>query len=231
MHACRRMTSLPLGIIAALYTVLLVGTQATAQELLTNGGFESGDLSGWAETAGHGHVVTSSANPGMNPNTPRSGSFMFSGSTSDGAVLFTSEITLSQVIDVSASTVVPAGVAAVKAQAFFVGSIDGRNPSDDTAQVVIDFFSGGPSGVNLDSFSTAPLDPILGFWNEVSTPEIGVPPLTDTIVFSVVTKLDPGFTSIDIGVDDLSLHLVPEPTTLTAIMVGGLTMIRRQRAD
>ena len=228
MNIYQQKTTLRIGLATVLSTILLVCTQVTAQELLTNSGFETGDLSGWAEIAGQGHVVTSSANPGMNPDTPRTGSFMFSASTSDGAVLFTPEITISQVIDVSTSTIISDGVGAVKAQAFFVGSINGTNPSNDTAQVVIEFLSGGPSGVSLDSFSTAPLDPILGFWNEVNTPEIDVPALTDTIIFNVVTKLDPGFTSIDIGVDDLSLQLIPEPTTFTVLAIGGLALLRRQ---
>jgi hypothetical protein len=203
--------------IALVSSLVPFASDASDFELLSNGGFESGNLSGWIESVGanEGHVVSISgvtAQPcaRIEPNVPRSGSFRFSSSTQDGASPGTPEITISQVLDVSSFSGIPNGGATFVAYGHFSGAAGCSSTSDDTAQITVSFYSGGPSGTLVGSLASSPIDPFGGTWNLINL-DGAVPQATDTIVFSAVTRLDPGFSSIDIGADDLSLVLsVPD---------------------
>jgi hypothetical protein len=216
-------------------TVLLSATGFAADhELLANRGFESGNLTGWLQTVGplQGHVVTVSGPAGMpcariSPNTPHGGSYLFSSSVQDGATPSTPEITIAQEIDVSSFAGVATGEASIFASGYFSGAAGcNENPSNDTAQIVVEFYSGGVSGTLLDTASSPVADPFVGVWNFLSVGD-DVPQATDTIVLRVRTVLDPGFASIDIGVDDMSLVLsspIPVPA-LDSRSIGILVVL------
>ncbi len=192
----------------------------SASMMLNNGGFETGDLSGWNQEIGAGVVVSSSSNNRMNPSTPHSGSFFFSSSSTDGGDREGgNEITISQFIDVTGFTFISTGAGRITANGFFAGADGGSN---DTGEIIVQFFEGGQTGNLLSAVNTTPIDPIVGFWNEVTIAGTAVPLSTDTIVFRVRTVLDPGFSSIDIGGDDFSLSLtaVPVPPALLLFSTG-----------
>lgn len=146
----------------------------------------------------------------IDPNVPRTGSFLFSSAVEDGATALTPEITIVQQIDVSGFLPIGMGGASISASGYFSGSTGCASSSDDTAQIVVEFYSGGPFGTLLGSNSSSPLDPDPGEWRLLSTMG-SVPSATDTIVMRVITLLDTGFASINIGVDDLSLTLTTPP--------------------
>lgn len=206
---------------ALILLITLIFASPARADMLVNPGFETGDLSGWTQEFGAGAVIQSSA--AMDPSKPHSGQFFFSSSNNDGASrLGANEITISQVIDVSGLTFIGGGMGLISAQGFFSGAVGVGAPSNDTAQLVIDFFEGGVGGTFLGSVATIPIDPIVGLWNRVAIEGATVPDLTDTIVFRVKTLLDPGFVSIDIGADDFSVSLttVPEPASLAMLGIG-----------
>lgn len=191
--------------------------QPTAQavELLSNGGFEAGDLTGWTETAGagEGHVVTISGLfvqtcQQIDPNVPQTGNFLFSAGVPDGATPGTDLIVLSQSIDISSY----AGHGVIEASGYFSGSTGcNTSTSDDLATLVVELYSNGGTTL-LTTVTAGPLDPMVGFWNPLSTGSIAVPAGADTLVLRVSMALAPGFASIDLGVDDVSVTATAVPT-------------------
>ena len=116
---------------------------------------------------------------------------------------------LVQDIDVSAYVAIAEGKVKVKASGFVAGAPGCGEPSNDTAHLELEFRSG--NGTLIGKVSTAPLDPEVGVWNRMSLEEVTVPRGTDTISLRYVTRLDPGYSSIDIVADDLSLTLRETP--------------------
>lgn len=190
---------------------------AGADELLVNGGFEDGDLTGWLQGTGEGHVVAESAvgTPTcerIDPPTPRTGSYLFSSAADDGAIPGTVQISLKQEIDVSGFSYIATGNAFVSGSAYVSGAPGCADPSDDLVEIVMVFFQGGADGTYLDDIGSGLLDPEPGEWRELTLARTQVPEDTDTIVFFYNTWLDEGFTSIDIGADDISLTIEEDDT-------------------
>ena len=63
----------------------------------------------------------------------------------------------------------------------------------------------GANGQAVATMSSPVLDPVVGTWNQLRTATLVVPATAVTADFDFATRLDPGFSSIDIGADDLSL--------------------------
>ncbi|MFH1845243.1 MAG: FlgD immunoglobulin-like domain containing protein [bacterium] len=200
------------AIFLVLLAVLFTGTMANADQLLSNGGFETGDLTGWTESVGQGHVVSLSGEGALlceriDPATPRTGSFLFSSAVPDGAEPGTEEISLVQVIDVSGYAMIAAGSAGITAQGFVSGAPGCGFSSDDLAELSVAFYENGQFGNLISSISSLPIDPTPGAWQPITITTTQVPPATDTIIFRYMTLLDIGYASIDIGADDLLLWI------------------------
>lgn len=225
----------PWTLLAAML-LAIVGGRADAAQVLVNGGFETGDLTGWTQLAGMGHVVTMNAGVGVaatNPATPRSGQFAFSSAVPDGALSGTPEISLSQTISLAPfASAIATGNGALNARGFFAGAQGDATTSDDTAHIAVEFFDGAAS---LGGAATTPLDPIVGFYNEVTLTGLVIPVTADSLRFTVVTRLDPGFASIDILTDDLEVEIldgtvIPEPTTAALLAIpAAMLLVRRRR--
>lgn len=224
----------PWTLLAAML-LAIVGGRADAAQVLVNGGFETGDLTGWTQVAGVGHVVTMNGGVGLeatSPATPRTGLFAFSSAVVDGAAAGTAEISLSQTISLAPFTsFIATGDGVLNARGFFAGAQGVSTTSDDTAQIAIEFFDGAAS---LGGAATTPLDPFVGFYNEVTLTGLVIPVAADSLRFTVVTRLDPGFASIDILTDDLEVEIVdgtviPEPTTAALLAIPAATLLVRRR--
>jgi len=205
----------------ALICLIAIAGYAGEFELLVNGGFETGDLTGWNEDsgAGEGNVVQETAGSGdgaLVPGTPLSGQWFFSSCVADGAAPYTGFIGLNQVIDVSGFSQIAGGTAQLEARGEAVGAEGGASSSDDTVLIQIQFWQGGVGGTLLGEYATPALDPIVGTWNPMHIPLMSVPDQCDAIFFRYLTMLDTGYASIDIGGDDLSVTLyVPDTIQAT----------------
>tara|TARA_R110002049_G_C8988411_1_gene548831 strand:- start:155 stop:841 length:687 start_codon:yes stop_codon:yes gene_type:complete len=200
-------------------------------DLVLNGGFETGDFTGWTLDVGTPVTIGNSSN--MNPSGPRSGSFLFSASEADGASRGGgSEIAISQEIDLSTFPFINSGNGRFSATAFFSGASGTGSSSDDTALIEIQFYQNGTTGSLLETFQTAAIDPVVGNWNEVSINDGSVPIGADTALYRVRTFLDPGFNSIDIGGDDFTFNVTAVPEPSSAIVLLGVctcAWLRRRR--
>ena len=190
-------------------------------ELLVNGGFETGDLTGWSATPGLGFVVMTSGTPGctqISPPTPFEGVYAFSSSASDGTPAFTPEVTIVQSVPLTPGG--GYGATTVSASGWFAGAPGCGPSSDDTARIELDFFDVG--GALLGTAATAALDPPPGAYSELALADVPLPAGTSRIDFRLRTVLDPGFASIDILSDALSLTLrSPLATDVAAISLAG----------
>lgn len=216
------------AVVPAFLAVLVLAPHAMAIELLTNGGFETGDLAGWTEGAGagEGNVVVESgpqAQPcaRISPNTPRSGGYLFSMGTADGATPGTPEIEIHQGVDVSS---LAAGTT-FDASAWVSGAMGcNGSPSNDVVSLVLELYENG--GTTLVATHVAgPQDPLVGSWNHLHLDGISLPSGVDTVVLRIDGVLDSGFASIDIGVDDVSLLATEPSAQVPALSAFGLLAV------
>ena len=202
--------------------VATLTTHASNANLLSNASFESGDLTSWNSSAGIGVVVGSSLS--MNPSTPFGGSYFFSASRTDGASYGASKIiSISQLVGLDDS------IKFLSAGGYFSGAFGVGNPSNDLAQISLSFFAAGEL---IETVATPKIDPLVGAWNHLTLNSIAVPMGATHLIFEVSTFLDPGFSSIDIGVDELILSAVPEPTAIYLALagVGAIALRHNSRA-
>ena len=200
-----------------LKTTTMIALAATATtglagiELATNGGFETGDTSGWESfpTANSTFNVTSDAN---------SGSFaaeVFNNDAAAGAVVKQANLGIGQVNIGDTVTVSFAlkgeGAAGGVAFAEFFTEIDGGGVS--TSQ----FLGDAPFALTSD-WTTYTYDILIS--GDVSG---GV-----TLQFAAVTGGAPGSTSV-LFIDDVSISVVPAPAGAALLGMGGLVAMRRRR--
>ncbi len=196
-----------LGRFLVAFAMTASSTFATELELLTNGGFETGDLTGWSVVTVPGNVVPATAAFGctaVNPGTPLTGSFLYCTGVRDGVAPGTGEVTIEQVADVASIAAVGHGLATTSASGYLSGAEGCPGPSDDVVRLVIYFYNGG---LVLGSATSVPIAPDWGHWNPCVVDPVPAPVGTNRIVLALQCLLGTDDESIDIGVDDLSLRV------------------------
>jgi hypothetical protein len=221
----------------ALLTIFLIAfASARADQLITNGGFESGNLTGWAATStgDGGFTVTSGTTTPLTGNAtvgPHSGTYYAVSDDFSGSQIQTLTQTFTTPTSFQTATL---------SFAMFVNDVYGG-----------DFGSAGPGGqvTLLNSVGTAlavlygPLDT---FENPVGSPNPYVLFSQDIAsLLSANTTYELQFSSTDtsgplnVGVDDVSLvttvSAVPEPASFSLSALGGVLAIwrayRKPKAD
>jgi uncharacterized protein (TIGR03382 family) len=184
---------------------------ASAVELTTNGGFEAGDLSGWASfpTTNSTFNITTDSNSGVFGaevfnNDPAAGAVVKQANLGKGLVKAGETITISFAVKGSTAN---GGVAFAE----FFSEIDGGGVSK--SQIL----GGGPLALTgsyqIFNFVTTAGDDVSG----------GV-----TLQFAAVTGADTGSVAV-LFIDDASVTIIPAPGALAIFGLGGLAAIRRRR--
>lgn len=162
-------------------------------ELLTNPGFETGDLTGWTTEAGFSSGSAQTVNGSVNPH---SGTYMLGASA-------TVETRLSQTIDVSAyATDIDAGAAIMVAQVFTSKEF---NDGDGT-RILLVFLDGSSNQVGYFNMPVYANGAALGTWFGMNY-SVVVPENTRSIKYMLSILRNAG-TNNDSQADDASLKLI-----------------------
>jgi hypothetical protein len=190
--------------------LLLCATAASAQNLLTNAGAETGDLSGWTAT-GDPRVDNGTFNSGI---TPFEGNYAFVGYT--GA--FTS---LTQTVNIAAGS-------ALANVSFWEQGLN-QGSTSDHAYVSLSFLNG--TGTVLQTVATPAVDAHNGAWQQYSG-SFAIPTGTAQIAYTMNFVRAVG-SDLDGYVDNnvLTVSAVPEPSAALLMAAGllSLSVLKRRR--
>ncbi len=209
MLMCNQRVLMSLSVVLSL--ALAVGTQAT--ELTTNGGFETGDTSGWVEfpTANSTFNITPDANSG------NWAAEVFNNDLASAAIVKQANIGIGTVnpgdpIEISFAAKGDFVVGGVAFAEFF-SEIDGGGTSSS------EILGGGPI------FTSSETDYQTFTFNTVAGPDVsgGV-----TLQLVATTGGAAGSTAV-LFIDDASVRVIPEPATLALVGLGAIGILARRR--
>lgn len=193
--------------------LLLCATAASAQNLLTNAGAETGDLSGWTVGGDASvRVDTGTFNPGINP---LEGGYAFLG----GNGAFGS---LTQTVAIAAGS-------AMANVSFWEQGLNQGSPSDH-AYVSLSFLDG--ANAVLQTVATPAVDSHLGSWQQYSG-SFAIPTGTVKIAYTMNFVRSVG-SDLDGYIDNnlLTVSAVPEPSVTALLLSAGLLLavLKRRRS-
>ena len=186
-------------------------TMTAAADLTNNGGFETGDTSGWVEfpTANSTFTITSDANSGS------WAAEVFNNDVAAGAVVKQANLGIGVVNpgDLINISFAAKGSFAAGGVAFaeFFSEIDGGGTSSN------EILGGGPLNLT-SSYQTFNFQTVAG--SDVSG---GI-----TLQFAAVTGGAPGSTAV-LFIDDARVSIVPEPASISVLAAGLFGFILRRR--
>lgn len=190
--------------------LLLCATAASAQNLLTNAGAETGDLSGWTAT-GAPHVDNGTFNSNIHPFE---GNFAFVGWTGATA-------SLTQTVAIAAGS-------AMAHVSFWEQGLD-QGSTSDHAYVSLRFLDG--VGAVLSTVATPAVDSHNGTWQQYSG-SFAIPTGTTQIAYTMNFVRAAG-SDLDGYIDNnvLTVSAVPEPSVAALLLSAGLLMavLKRRR--
>ncbi len=199
-------TMIVVSLVAAAAATATAGT-----DFAVNGGFETGDTSGWVSFP----TASSTFNVTIDANSGNFGAELFNDTLASGAVvkqanLGAGVISAGDTVDISFAAK-GSGAAGGVAFAEFFSEIDGGGVSDSV------LLGGTPLALTdqwqVFNFSLAAGPDVSG----------GV-----TLQFASVTGADPSSVMV-LFIDDVSVSFIPAPGSLAMLGLGGLVAVRRRR--
>jgi len=191
-----------------------IGTsEALAIDLAENGGFETGDTSGWQDLTGPTQPFT------VESTDPFAGSF-------NGQIENTVEGTAAVVKQANKGAGLAVGGAEVTVKFW------ARGPAAEGGVHFAELFSeldgGGTSKSEI--LGGAPLFPDAQVWTPYEFVTTLGPDVSGgvTLQFAAVTGANPASTST-LEIDNVSIETIPEPASMALLGMGGLAMLARRR--
>ena len=198
----------------AAFAGLTAGTAAAQIELTTNGGFETGDLTGWTGfPTGPGQQTVTNVNPNggtfagvIDNDVALSNSLFKQANIGVGVVQPGDVVTIS--FDARGTYATPGGVAFAE----FFSELSGGGTS--SAEIL----GGGPLAIDADP----------DVWTTFNYTAIAGGDVSGGVTLQLGATNGPG-TPTTMYYDNVSVSVIPEPSSLALLGLGGLAIARRRR--
>jgi hypothetical protein len=202
---------------ATIAVLALAATASQAQELTINGGFETGDFTGWTQfPTGAGQQLVTTANPA---------SGMYAGEIYNDVV--TSNSLIKQA-NIGVGTVTPGMVIKI--------SFDARGTYATPGGVAFaEFFSeiagGGVSKSEILGGAPLALNADANVWKHFTYSTTAGSNVTGGVTLQLGATNSPDAAGTHIFYDSVSVQAVPEPATMLVLGLGAIAFIRRKRSS